>query len=899
MKNCMKKLFLILIILANSMLLWSQNYKPELMYFKFDAAGNQTNSAFSPVGNNPATLDGQTIGSAGQFGTALIGNSGLSQTNRLNTGWATNLPSTGWTISFWVNNLLPNPPLGLPNYLFGDASISGLRCFAGGMAPYGGLILRGTDLTDVPINGIPDTSTVIHLVYTGNAVKVYLNGVFDSQVAQVPVSFSGTGPFYVGGYGTNTLSFNSGALMDEFRMYNRPLSDAEVAATWDIELTDDPELTVTTQDASSLTATTATGNGNITILGAGNATNRGIIYYPYTNTDKVIGDADVTNVSENGDFGIGAFTASFIGLAVNTQYNARAHATNAGDGTRYGDKVDFWTLANVPGAPTVNNATTTTLDITLNVNGNPAATEFAIHETSTGNFVQADGSLGAVAVWATAATWGTKTVTNLIEATEYTFEVKARNGENTETVYGSGTDLWTLANVPDAPTVNIPTGTTLNVKVNFNGNPAATEFAIHETLTGNFVQANGSLGAAPIWATAATWATKPVTGLTAGTEYTFEVKARNGENIETAYGLSASGTPIVFTNLPMQFVITTPAPNKTVNLHFKNLGCTIDWGDGSALEDFSLDGIKAHTFAAAGTYTVSITGNLTEFGNGDDSWMGADYLTDVISFGEVGLISLFGAFNGADNLTSVPALLPSTVTDLTNCFAYCQKVSITNLNLWDVSNVTSMSGMFYEASLFNQDIGDWDVSNVTYIYIMFAFANSFNQDIGEWDVSHATDMYGMFVGAGSFNQDIGEWDVSHVTDMRGMFYGASAYNQSLGNWELNSAVRLNDMLIESGMDCLSYSATLKGWAENPNVPINRVIGADNLTYGTNAVIHRDFLINDKNWTINGDIAGGVPCLCSNPLDGGTIAEEQTICNGSTPLSLTSIGLPTGHNGDLE
>jgi hypothetical protein len=81
----------------------------------------------------------------------------------------------------------------------------------------------------------------------------------------------------------------------------------------------------------------------------------------------------------------------------------------------------------------------------------------------------------------------------------------------------------------------------LDVAVNENGNPESTEFAIHETTLDKFVQADGTLGASVIWQTAATWGTKTVTGLTTGTEYTFEVKARNGGNTETAYGESASG----------------------------------------------------------------------------------------------------------------------------------------------------------------------------------------------------------------------------------------------------------------------------------------------------------------------------------------------------------------------
>ena len=426
--------------------------------------------------------------------------------------------------------------------------------------------------------------------------------------------------------------------------------------------------TVTTQAASAVVATSATGNGTITATGGANATARGVIYWGYNNSDQVIGDGGVTNVSENGSFGAEAFTASLTSLSVNTQYNARAYATSP-SGTGYGARVAFWSLANVPAPPTVNTPTATTLNVTVNVNGNPSGTEFAIQETSTGNYVQADGTLNAGAVWQNAATWGTKTVTGLTTGTTYTFQVKARNGGSTETAYGatasgvpvaapsvttqaasviaatsatgngnitatnganatargviyypytntdklSGdagvTDIsavgnfstgaftsslsplaantqynarayatspngtgygarvafWTLANAPSAPTVNNATATTLDVTVSVNGNPASTEFCIQETGAGNYVQAGGALGGACVWQNAATWGTKTVTGLTTGTTYTFQVKARNGGLSETGYGATTSGVPVAAPTVTTQAASVIAATSATGN----------------------------------------------------------------------------------------------------------------------------------------------------------------------------------------------------------------------------------------------------------------------------------------------------------------------------------------------
>ncbi|NCD21923.1 MAG: hypothetical protein EOL90_03150, partial [Spartobacteria bacterium] len=95
-------------------------------------------------------------------------------------------------------------------------------------------------------------------------------------------------------------------------------------------------------------------------------------------------------------------------------------------------------------------------------------------------------------------------------------------------------------NVPAAPTVDNPTATTLDVAVNANGNPAATEFAIQRTGDSQYLQANGSFGAAEVWQAAATWGTVTATGLSPETEYSFQVKARNGANVETAFGTAAS-----------------------------------------------------------------------------------------------------------------------------------------------------------------------------------------------------------------------------------------------------------------------------------------------------------------------------------------------------------------------
>jgi surface protein len=117
-----------------------------------------------------------------------------------------------------------------------------------------------------------------------------------------------------------------------------------------------------------------------------------------------------------------------------------------------------------------------------------------------------------------------------------------------------------------------------------------------------------------------------------------------------------------------------------------------------------------------------------------------------------------------------------------------------DIGSWNVSNVTDMRELFFDAINFNQPIGDWDVSNVTDMRHMFCDATSFNN--GEdadtssaplnWDVSNVTNMRSMFNGAKSFNQPIGNWDASNVTDMSYMFWNAPSFNQPIGAWNVSN-----------------------------------------------------------------------------------------------------------------
>ncbi|MFA6492866.1 MAG: fibronectin type III domain-containing protein [Patescibacteria group bacterium] len=152
-----------------------------------------------------------------------------------------------------------------------------------------------------------------------------------------------------------------------------------------------------------------------------------------------------------------------VGLSTNTQYSGRyvVSYNMAGQSSHSGTAASTYTLADTPLAPTLQQSSSTSLKVIVNVNGNPSPTQFAISNESLGKYVQADGSNGDTAVWQDYATWGGEngiTNTGLVHSTNYTYRVKARNGDNIETAVSPSNSETTLSqghgDKPPSPTLS-------------------------------------------------------------------------------------------------------------------------------------------------------------------------------------------------------------------------------------------------------------------------------------------------------------------------------------------------------------------------------------------------------------------------------------------------------------
>jgi len=132
---------------------------------------------------------------------------------------------------------------------------------------------------------------------------------------------------------------------------------------------------------------------------------------------------------------------------------------------------------------------------------------------------------------------------NLSQNKCYGFRIKARNAEGLETPWCPVYNRFTLCKVPLSPYIGEPFTNALVVIIKSNNNPLYTEYAISNIVTHQFVQPDGSLNNIPAWQTYAQWgATQGITnfGLAPSVNYSYTVKARNGDGIETVASVTSS-----------------------------------------------------------------------------------------------------------------------------------------------------------------------------------------------------------------------------------------------------------------------------------------------------------------------------------------------------------------------
>ena len=216
-----------------------------------------------------------------------------------------------------------------------------------------------------------------------------------------------------------------------------------------VTITESDPPTVATADITEITATSATGGGDVTDDGGQDVTARGIVW------GKSSGPTVDQNTGKTEDgTGTGAFTSSLTDLEQATEYFVRAYATNS-SGTAYGEEKTFITKALasvVTGAVSdiTSNTAVCSAEIT-NDGGDPVTARGLVW--STDNYqVTLDDADGFTTEGTGTGTFNS-TMTALTRSTDYWVRPYATNGAGT--AYGDAISFKTLAEAPTVSTSDI------------------------------------------------------------------------------------------------------------------------------------------------------------------------------------------------------------------------------------------------------------------------------------------------------------------------------------------------------------------------------------------------------------------------------------------------------------
>ncbi|GAB5540063.1 MAG: hypothetical protein Salg2KO_21660 [Salibacteraceae bacterium] len=279
---------------------------------------------------------------------------------------------------------------------------------------------------------------------------------------------------------------------------------------------------------------------------------------------------------------------------------------------------------------------------------------------------------------------------------------------------------------------------------------------------------------------------------------------------------------------------------------------TIDWGDGT--QEQRTDHNPSHIYEIAGNYNVAINGQFPALRMDESDDLSREALIDVVQWGNIEWQSMAYAFFECVNLSGStlsgsPDL--SQVESMEGMFINAESFN-GDIGNWNVSSVTNMQETFLSATSFNSDISGWDVSNVENMLGLFMNALSFNADISEWSVDNVTNMNSIFNNAISFDQDISGWVVENVQTMDRSFRNAEKFNQNLGTWAIANVTSMAAIFNGSGLTSQTYSAILRGWASQDNIPQGISLDASDKFYCNDfdtAFAREQVLAVDNNWNI--------------------------------------------------
>ena len=301
---------------------------------------------------------------------------------------------------------------------------------------------------------------------------------------------------------------------------------------------------------------------------------------------------------------------------------------------------------------------------------------------------------------------------------------------------------------------------------------------------------------------------------------------------------------------------------------------TIDWGDSSTSTNSYAN--RTHTYAGAGTYTISITGVTIGFRFANTG--SRLNIRTITNWGTLNLGNNANYFHGCSNLTltTVAGTLDLTgTTNLSSMFNSCSALQlVSSINSWSTASVTNMSLMFNGCSNISQPLS-FNTTSVTNMAQMFFNCTSFNNGItfntglvtsmsnmfqnctalntapSFSSTASVTNMYAMFYNCTNLNKAL-SFNTVAVTNMSYMFGACTAFNQNIGSWNVANVTNFTGFMATktpATFSAANLDAIYNGWSASGVKP-NINISFGSAKYTAAATAARAVLIAAPNtWTI--------------------------------------------------
>jgi hypothetical protein len=401
--------------------------------------------------------------------------------------------------------------------------------------------------------------------------------------------------------------------------------------------------------------------GAATNVGTSRAYNNGSATVAYTAAPTGGTATTFTATSTPGSFtGTGTSPITVTGLQSATSYTFTVSAANA-NGTLTSAATSSITATTVPQAPTIGTATlasgqsyngsaSISVPFTAGATGGAAVSSFTVTSSS-----GATGS-GSASPISVSETVGNPT------STARTYTVTATNANGTSTASSASNSIAAVS-VPQAPTIGAVadggTGTTATVAYTANATGGAAVSTFTATSSPGGLTGTGS---SPI----------TVSGLTAGTAYTFTVTATNSAGTSAASSASSSVTPLVPTAFDSIATVTSGSssitfssiPQTYKSLQIRVFARSTDSGSGGADRlnmTFSGSSSYVHSYlrgngtAVSGDATTSTTSALIfgcMAGGGTTAGVFGSSIIDIPEYASTSKNKTIKYFSGAQDSAS-------------------------------------------------------------------------------------------------------------------------------------------------------------------------------------------------------------------------------------------------------